>query len=130
LVEAGLVDSDEMLAAARTYGGEILRERAEAVILGCTHYPFLRGILSEVLGSGVMLLDPAEEVAEQVVQILEPSCVAAMTGCTEGIRPEVGILPGARKFFVSGDAELFWQVGSVLMGEGFCRGEIEGGHRF
>ncbi|MCL1917562.1 MAG: glutamate racemase [Peptococcaceae bacterium] len=119
LVEAGLADSREAWAAARVYGEGIVRARAEAVILGCTHYPFLRGGLRRSLGPDVALLDPAEEVAERVAALYECPAGGDQAQCP-------GYNGKARKFYVSGDAELFWQVGKMFMGEGFARETVTG----
>jgi glutamate racemase len=154
LVEAGLSDSAEALAAAQVYGEAILRTGTEAVILGCTHYPFLRGVLRACLGPDVLLLDPADEVAKFVVretgeaaigEVRDPKFeVREAVGEVRGSKFEVreageeaggadaplsdevmaararGECPGAQ-YYVSGSAELFWQAGRVLMGEGFER---------
>ncbi|MCL1790522.1 MAG: glutamate racemase [Peptococcaceae bacterium] len=118
LVEAGLSDSAEALAAARAYGEAILRTKTEAVILGCTHYPFLRGALRACLGPDVLLLDPADEVAKFVAH--------GAFGGVRGLRFEdreigQGAEPPNVRYYVSGSTDLFWQAGRVLMGEGFAR---------
>ena len=40
-------------------------------MLGCTHYPLLKGVIGEVMGDGVRLIDSADAVAEETAQLLE-----------------------------------------------------------
>jgi len=72
VVEEGLVDSEE----ARLLVGQYLSGRPEmdALILGCTHYPLLRGALQEAVGPGVALVDSAEAVAEVVSKSFGEAC--------------------------------------------------------
>lgn len=66
-VEAGQLDSPQLF----TYLEELLRpysqeeQRPDAVVLGCTHYPFIRGAISRVLGGDVPVLDGSEGTARE-----------------------------------------------------------------
>jgi glutamate racemase len=64
LVEAGKCDTDEAVALMRKlldeYAGEL-----SALVLGCTHYPFLKKAMRTVLGDGVELLDGGEGTARE-----------------------------------------------------------------
>ena len=64
LVEAGKCDSDEAVALMRTllepYGDSL-----DALVLGCTHYPFMKKAMAAVLGDGVELLDGGEGTARE-----------------------------------------------------------------
>jgi glutamate racemase len=64
LVEEGLADSDEAEMLARYYLDG--RPHIDTLILGCTHYPMLRGVLQRVLGPGVALVGSDETTAEIV----------------------------------------------------------------
>ncbi|RTH05570.1 glutamate racemase [Thermus scotoductus] len=68
LVEEGLWDDPVALLVARHYLEDAPQD-LEALILGCTHYPFLKGTLARVL-PGVRLLDSAEATAEEVARTL------------------------------------------------------------
>lgn len=68
IVEEGISDSAIARLVAQHYLAE--RPQLDAVILGCTHYPALKTILQEVLGSEVSLLDSAEETASVVARDL------------------------------------------------------------
>lgn len=70
LVEAGRISGPEV----EGFLAETLRPLSEAgidtLVLGCTHYPFLRDAIAEVLGPGVEILDSGEAVARQVERVL------------------------------------------------------------
>jgi glutamate racemase len=95
-VEAGDVDS----GATRAALGEMLRPLrtagVDAVVLGCTHYPFLRDVVSDVLGPGVRLFDSGAAVARQVERVLRGEDLLASGGSgsirmlTSGSPREVG----------------------------------------
>ncbi len=46
------------------------RKGIDTLVLGCTHYPLLKGILSEVMGEGVTLIDSAIETAREIETVL------------------------------------------------------------
>ncbi|MGC8876676.1 glutamate racemase [Thermus sp.] len=69
LVEEGLWDDPVALLVARHYLEEAPKD-LEALILGCTHYPFLKGAIGKVL-PGVRLIDSAEATARRVARALE-----------------------------------------------------------
>ncbi len=69
LVEEGLWDDPVALLVARHYLEEAPKD-LEALILGCTHYPFLKNTLARVL-PGVRLIDSAEATARRVARALE-----------------------------------------------------------
>ena len=48
---------------------------ADRIVLGCTHYPFLRPVIEAIAGPGVQVIDPAPAVARQTVRLLEKDCI-------------------------------------------------------
>ena len=64
LVEAGKADSPEALALLEELLGP-LRGKLDALVLGCTHYPFAARAISRVLGAEVALLDGGEGTARE-----------------------------------------------------------------
>src|SRR5215831_12979199 len=64
VVEEGLADSPEAALLVRQYLSG--RPAIDTLILGCTHYPLLRGVLERTLGEDVRLVDSAEVTAEAV----------------------------------------------------------------
>lgn len=65
-VERGDTTSDELREAARGYLAPLKAKGVDTVILGCTHYPFLSGLLQLELGPDVVLVSSAEETAKDV----------------------------------------------------------------
>ncbi len=55
-VEAGVTDSPEVLAVAEEYLAPLRRAGVDTLVLGCTHYPFLEGAISYVMGPEVSLV--------------------------------------------------------------------------
>ncbi len=70
LVEEGWFESASTLSIARTYLLPLKKEKVDTLILGCTHYPMLKKVISRVMGSGVRLVDSAAEVAVEVKKFL------------------------------------------------------------
>ena len=64
LVEAGKCDTDEAVALMEQLLGPY-RDSLSALVLGCTHYPFMRKAMARVLGEGVELLDGGEGTARE-----------------------------------------------------------------
>ena len=69
-VERGVTSGPELVAVARAYLEPLVAEGVDTLILGCTHYPLLTGVLSFVLGDGVTLVSSAEETAKDVYSLL------------------------------------------------------------
>ena len=64
LVEAGKCDTDEAVALMEQLLGPY-RDSLSALVLGCTHYPFMKKAMARVLGEGVELLDGGEGTARE-----------------------------------------------------------------
>jgi glutamate racemase len=69
-VEAGVTDSPEVLAVAEDYLAPLRHAGVDTVVLGCTHYPFLEGAISYVMGEGVSLVSSDTETAKDVYRQL------------------------------------------------------------
>ena len=70
LVEEGWVDNQIALAVAKEYLSDF-KGKVDSLVLGCTHYPLLKGIIGQVLGEGTRLIDSAEETARLVSRKLD-----------------------------------------------------------
>jgi glutamate racemase len=122
LVEAGLSNSPEARGIARTYLSAIQGAEVDALILGCTHYPFLVPIIREIMGDTVKLVDPAKSMVEELKRVLEN---LEEKDAYELSSKEAGEEVDTKdfwklRFFVSGDPELF-----KLVGETFLPGKIQ-----
>ena len=69
-VEAGVTGGDELLAVAHEYLDPLTGAGVDTLILGCTHYPLLTGVISYVMGDDVTLVSSAEECAKDVYKML------------------------------------------------------------
>jgi glutamate racemase len=69
-VEAGVTTGDELLAVAEVYLEPLRRAEVDTLVLGCTHYPFLKGAISYVMGDDVTLVSSDVETANDVYRVL------------------------------------------------------------
>lgn len=69
-VEAGITSGPELLDAAHEYLDPIRDAGVDTLILGCTHYPLLTGVISYVMGDEVTLVSSSEEAAKDVYRTL------------------------------------------------------------
>jgi glutamate racemase len=70
LVEEGWEDSEVARMVAASYLEPFRGEGVDTMVLGCTHYPLLRPVIRELVGDGVTLVDPGEETAREVADLL------------------------------------------------------------
>ena len=70
LAEEGWVDNQVARLTAQSYLHELKDAGIDTLVLGCTHYPLLKPIITEVMGPGVTLVDSAAETALTVAGIL------------------------------------------------------------
>lgn len=106
LVENGYLEHE----ATRLIAADYLREQKAAgvdtLILGCTHYPLLMGVIREIMGPCVALVNSGAEAAHGVQRYLSEN----------GLLAERGTLP-APQFYVSDSAEQFSQLGSLFLAQ-------------
>lgn len=69
-VEAGITNGADLTDVAREYLAPILEAEIDTLVLGCTHYPLLTGVISMIAGDQVTLVSSAEETAKDVYRIL------------------------------------------------------------
>ncbi|MBM7825193.1 glutamate racemase [Arcanobacterium pluranimalium] len=69
-VENGITSGSELLDVARDYLEPVKEAHVDTLVLGCTHYPLLTGVISYVMGDGVTLVSSAEETAKDVYRQL------------------------------------------------------------
>jgi glutamate racemase len=70
LVEAGVTSGPELLSIAGEYLSPLRHAGVDTLVLGCTHYPFLMGAISYVMGEGVTLVSSDTETANDVYRVL------------------------------------------------------------
>ena len=104
-VEAGITGGPELLACAEEYLKPLQQADIDTLILGCTHYPLLTGVISYVLGDTVSLVSSAEECAKDVYAVL------TRRGLTHD-EPRMA----SYRFLTTGSPAAFEGVGHRLMG--------------
>jgi glutamate racemase len=105
-VESGVVTGDEVIAVAHEYLDPLLEQGIDTLVLGCTHYPLLTGVIAYVCGDGVTLVSSAEETAKEVYRTL----AAHRLGRTADSPPPV------HRFLATGDPEPFALLGRRFLG--------------
>jgi glutamate racemase len=76
-VEAGELDTPATRALIARYAQPLLARGADTLVLGCTHYPFLKPAIAAAVGPSIALIDTGEAVARQVVRRLPSELAAA-----------------------------------------------------
>ena len=69
-VEAGQTSGEDVLRVARQYLRPLIEAEVDTLVLGCTHYPFLRGAIAYVMGDSVRLVSSDNETAKDVYREL------------------------------------------------------------
>jgi len=105
-VEAGVTSGPEVLAAAEEYLAPLQAADVDTLILGCTHYPLLAGVLSLVMGEGVTLVSSADETARDLYALLIRNDLQ---------RDEAGA-PPAHRFLTTGRPDEFGERGRRFLG--------------
>jgi glutamate racemase len=70
-IERGELNTLQTKALIRQYTAPLLAEGADTIVLGCTHYPFVKDAIREVVGENVNLIDTGAAVAKQLKRQLE-----------------------------------------------------------
>jgi len=108
LAEEGYVNKEATLLIAKEYLNLLIKKRIDTLVLGCTHYPLLKNVISQTMGKDVKLIDSAEETAEEVKSFLKKYGLLRNTG-----------KESFRSFYVSDVPDRFIEVG-----ERFLKGKI------
>ena len=103
-VESGVTGGDDLLAAAHDYLDPLVRAEVDTLILGCTHYPLLTGVISYVMGDGVTLVSSAEECAKDVYKLLVSRDLARPAG------------DPSYRFLTTGTPDEFEHIGRRFLG--------------
>ena len=70
-IEQGLLGTPETQALLQQYCQPLMAAEADTVVLGCTHYPFVRKAIQNIVGPDVTLIDTGAAVAKRLQQVLE-----------------------------------------------------------
>jgi len=106
LVEAGTLRGPEVRAALRPLLDPMLAVGVDVVVLGCTHYPFLRDEIEAYAGPGVTVIDSGLAIGRRTRQVLvDPGLLSS------------GFTHGRLQLLTSGEAESVRAVAESLIGE-------------
>ncbi|MEO8334924.1 MAG: glutamate racemase [bacterium] len=112
LVEEGWTNHDATWVIAEEYLAPLLRDDVDTLVLGCTHYPLLKGIIGEIVGREVRLIDSAEETAADTSRMLADNDIASAKE------------QGDYRFIASDDPAQFLQLGQRFFGDALEHVEI------
>ena len=103
-VETADLDSAELRRLVEAYVRPLLDQGADTIVLGSTHYVFLRSLVAEVAGEGVTIVDTGEAVARQLARVLADRGMAAPRNSE-----------GRERFWTSGEPDESARVMSALL---------------
>jgi glutamate racemase len=106
LVEAGITTGPRVLDAARDYFVPLQQAGVDTLVLGCTHYPLLSGVISYVMGEDVTLVSSSEETAKTVYRTL----------VEQGLERDPEADAPAHRFRATGDATSFETLAHRFLG--------------
>jgi glutamate racemase len=105
-VERGETSGEAITKVAREYLKPMIDADIDTLVLGCTHYPLLTGVISYVMGNGVSLVSSAEETAKDLYRVLVENDL--LRGSSEK--------PSTHKFLATGDAKAFESLARRFLG--------------
>lgn len=114
-VERGVTSGPELLAAADGYLAPLVAAGVDTLVLGCTHYPLLTGVLGLVVGDAVTMVSSADETAKDVYRVLERS----------GLVRDIALPEPEHRFLTTGQPDQFRTVGRRFLGP-----ELDHVHQF
>lgn len=105
-VENGITAGAELLQTAQEYLQPLKDAGVDTLVLGCTHYPLLTGIISYIMGEGVTLVSSADETAKDVYRNL----------LTAGLENPVLNNQPTHEFLATGESETFETLARRFLG--------------
>jgi glutamate racemase len=105
-VEAGITHGPELEQLAGQYLEPVRAAGVDTLVLGCTHYPMLTGVISYVMGDGVTLVNSADETANDVYRVL----------AEHGVMRSDALPSPTHRFRATGDPRPFKDVGRRFLG--------------
>ena len=105
-VEQGVTSGPELMSAAEEYLQPLVDARIDTLVLGCTHYPLLTGVIASVMGDGVTLVSSAEETAKDVYRLLTRS----------GLERDPALPAPEHNFLTTGGPAEFRELGRRFLG--------------
>lgn len=104
IVEEGWANTKVADMIAREYLKPMIEQDVDTIVMGCTHYPLLKNVISKILGQDVVLVDPACETAKVFKEIL-----------AEKYMEKEGDGSPAFRYYVSDDPQKFVRIGEAFL---------------
>lgn len=114
LAEEGWANTDVARMVAHDYLKDFTESSIGALVLGCTHYPIFRGVISEILGNNLSLIDSGEATAAEVRTLLNELGLAH--GDTAKLYRERRLCDDLDHFYVTDAAQRFAKVAERFLG--------------
>jgi glutamate racemase len=105
-VERGETSGEAITKVAQKYLEPIMNSDVDTLVLGCTHYPLLTGVISYVMGESVTLVSSAEETAKDLYRTLVEN---------NALRPQSSSA-ATHRFLATGDAKAFETLARRFLG--------------
>jgi glutamate racemase len=105
-VERGVTSGPELIGVAHDYLDPLVDVGVDTLILGCTHYPLLTGVIGYVLGEEVTLVSSAEETAKETYALL----------VSQGLERPIDLPPPMHRFLTTGQPREFREIGQRFLG--------------
>jgi glutamate racemase len=105
-VERGVTSGRALLGLAEAYLEPLQRAEIDTLVLGCTHYPLLAGLIGLVMGDGVTLVSSADETAKDVYRLLTQRNLLRADDAA----------PPRHRFLATGDEEPFARLAERFLG--------------
>jgi glutamate racemase len=105
-VERGETSGEAITQVAREYLAPMIAADVDTLVLGCTHYPLLTGVISYVMGNSVSLVSSAEETAKDLYRVLVEGSL---------LRDASDAAP-IHRFLATGDAKAFEGLARRFLG--------------
>lgn len=106
-VERGETDSDQVHVLAERLLAPVVEAKVDALLLGCTHYPYLARTITDVVGRDVVLVSSADETAFEALDLLRAGA---------SVRAAAAGRSATSTFLSSGDPARFQELGAQLLG--------------
>lgn len=106
-VESGITGGPELVRVAHEYLDPLVADGIDTLVLGCTHYPLLTGVIQYVVGEEVTLVSSAEETAKDVYRVLAD---------LDQLRDDAST--PSHSFTTTGDPEEFRRLAARFLGVG------------
>jgi glutamate racemase len=105
-VERGETSGEAITEVARQYLAPMIEADVDTLVLGCTHYPLLTGVISYVMGNSVSLVSSAEETAKDLYRVLVEG----------GLLRDADAPAPTHRFLATGDAAAFEGLARRFLG--------------